>query len=159
VAAALPLAAQIEPDAGNWKTWVLTSGAEVRLAPPPGAAETATEIDLLKVYIAEHQRSADTMQQIRYWTAGSPSYRWVEIALNQIQNKPLSNPRNVRALSLMNVAIYDAMVSAWGAKYQFNRPRPAQVDSRVPVAVDTPRSPSYPSELAVAAGAASEILV
>jgi hypothetical protein len=121
-------------------------------------AETATEIELLKIYIGEHRGSSDAMKQVRYWTAGSPSYRWVEIALNQIQNKPLSNPRNARTLALMNIAVYDAMVSAWGAKYQYNRPRPAQLDDRIPLAIDTPKSPSYPSELAVAAGAASEIL-
>lgn len=156
--AAWPLAAQIEPGAGAWKTWVLARGAEIRLAPPPGAAETAAEIALLKAYITDSQASPERMKQVRYWSAGSPSYRWVEIALNQIQNKGLSNPRNARALALMNIAIYDAMVSAWGSKYEFNRLRPAQVDSGVPVAIDTPKSPSYPSELAVAAGAASEIL-
>src|ERR1043165_3743019 len=141
------LGAQIEPDAGIWKTWVLSSSAEFRLAPPPGPAETATEIEFLKVYIGEHQRSPEMMKQVRYWTAGSPSYRWVEIALNQIQNKGLSNPRNARAMALMNIAIYDAMVDAWSIKYSYNRPRPAQVDSTLPVAVATPKSPSYPSEL------------
>jgi hypothetical protein len=99
------------------------------------------------------------MKRVRYWNSGSPSYRWVAIALNQIQTKGLSNPRNARALALMNIAIYDAMVSAWGSKYEFNRPRPAQVDGSVPVAIDTPKSPSYPSELAVAAGAASVVLI
>ena len=54
-AAVWPLAAQVEPGAGNWTTWVLTSGAEVRLAPPPGTAETAAEIQLLKNYIGENQ--------------------------------------------------------------------------------------------------------
>jgi membrane-associated phospholipid phosphatase len=153
-----PLAAQIEPDAGAWRTWVLARGAEIRLPPPPGTAETAAEIASLKAYIADTQASPERMKRVRYWNSGSPSYRWVEIALNQIQTKGLSNPRNARALALMNIAIYDAMVSAWGSKYEFNRPRPAQVDGSVPVSIDTPKSPSYPSELAVAAGAASVVL-
>ena len=156
--AAWPLAAQMEPGAGTWKTWVLSSANEVQLSPPPAAAETAAEIALLKAFIRESQATPELAQSVRYWTAGAPSYRWVEIALNQIQNKGLSNPRNARAMALMNIAVYDAMVSAWSAKYTYNRPRPAQVDSSVPAAVETPRSPSYPSEIAVAAGAASEIL-
>lgn len=156
--AASRLMAQIEPDAGTWKTWVLSSGTEVRLSPPPDSAQTAAEIAWLKDFTRDSRTSGEQARQIRYWTAGSPSYRWIEIALNQIQNKGLSNPRNARALALMNIAVYDAMVSAWATKYENNRLRPAQVDNSVPVAIRTPDSPSYPSELAVAAGAASEIL-
>ena len=158
ILAGWPLAAQTEPAAGLWKTWVLSNGSEIQLSPPPGAAETAAEIGFLKAFIQESHETPELAQSVRYWTAGSPSYRWVEIALSQIQNKGLTNPRNARAMALMNVAIYDAMVTAWSNKYSYNRPRPAQLDSTVPVAVATPKSPSYPSELAVAAGAASEIL-
>jgi hypothetical protein len=156
--AAWPLMAQVEPGAGAWKTWVLSSGSDIQLNPPPGSAETTAEIALLKAFIRESQATPELAQQVRYWTAASPSYRWMEIALNQIQNKGLSNPRNARALALMNIAIYDAMISGWATKYAYNRPRPAQMDGTVPVAIETPKSPSYPSELAVAAGAASEIL-
>ena len=31
---AAQLQAQVEPNAGNWKTWFITSGEEYRLAPP-----------------------------------------------------------------------------------------------------------------------------
>ena len=156
--AAWPLVAQVEPRAGTWKTWVLSSGGEIPLDPPPTASDSVAEIAGLKAAIAESLLKPDLAQQVRYWTAGPPSYRWVELALNQIQNKPLSNPRNARAMALLNIAVYDAMVSAWDAKYKYRRPRPKLLDSSVPVAVPTPRSPSYPSELSVAAGAASEIL-
>ena len=33
--AASTASAQVEPEAGQWKTWVLTSGSQMRLAPPP----------------------------------------------------------------------------------------------------------------------------
>ena len=33
--AAIHLNAQTEPDAGNWKTWFITSGKDYRLPPPP----------------------------------------------------------------------------------------------------------------------------
>ena len=29
---------QVEPKAGTWKTWVLASGSDLRLPPPPGRA-------------------------------------------------------------------------------------------------------------------------
>src|SRR5262249_16740426 len=63
-----------------------------------------------------------------------------------------------RGLALMNVAIYDAIVAAWAAKYSYNRPRPSSLDPTLTTLVAVPNSPSYPSEQAVAAGAAASIL-
>jgi hypothetical protein len=71
--------AQIEPNAGNWKTWVLTSGDQMRLPPPPDEAETRAEIAQLKV-IAK-QRDAATLDRIIWWNAGPPGYRWTSIAI------------------------------------------------------------------------------
>jgi membrane-associated phospholipid phosphatase len=147
---------QIEPQAGQWQTWVLTSSDEVRPAQPPDQAASLAEIAELKTMIA--QRDAAAEAQVAYWDAGSPSYRWIEIALNQFKSKPISNPRIARGMSLMNVAIYDAMVAAWDAKYSYNRPRPYQLDSALVPLVTSPNSPSYPSEHAVAASAAATIL-
>ena len=39
---------QIEPKARSWKTWVIPSGREFRVAPPPNDAATVAEIDELK---------------------------------------------------------------------------------------------------------------
>jgi membrane-associated phospholipid phosphatase len=58
----------------------------------------------------------------------------------------------------MNVAIYDAMIATWAAKYTYNRPRPSQVDPTLTTLLAMPNSPSYPSEHAAAAGAAATIL-
>jgi hypothetical protein len=70
--------AQIEPYAGKWKTWVLTSGDQLRLSPPPDEAATRAEIAQLKV-IAK-QRDAATLERIIWWNAGPPGYRWTSIA-------------------------------------------------------------------------------
>ena len=147
---------QIEPDAAHWQTWVLASSDDVRPPAPPDRTATLAEIAELKALTA--QRNAAAEAQVVYWDAGSPSYRWIEIALNQIKNKPISNPRVARGLSLMNVAIYDAMVAAWDAKYSYNRLRPSQVDPTLATLVAVPNSPAYPAEHAVAAGAAAAIL-
>jgi hypothetical protein len=68
------------------------------------------------------------------------------------------NPRSARGLALLNIAIYDATVAAWDAKYTYNRPHPSDLDSSLTTLIDNPNSPSYPSEHAVVAGAASTIL-
>ena len=156
--AVVSLSAQVEPKAGAWKTWVIRNGSEVRAEPPPSAAATAGEAAWLKTHIAEARRSPEAMKQMQYWTAGPPAYRWVERMLNLIETRGFTNPRNARNFALLNVAIYDATVAAWDSKYAYNRNRPAVADSGILSAIDTPRSPSYPSEHAAAAGAASEIL-
>ena len=148
----------MEPNAGSWRTWVLKAGNELRLAAPADRDASASEIAWLKAFIAGSRSSADALQQVRYWNSGAPSYRWMELAVSQIENKGINTPRNSRGLSMMTVAVYDATVAAWDSKYAYKRPRPSELDSSVAVTGPVPRSPSYPSELAVTAGAASEIL-
>ena len=65
---------------------------------------------------------------------------------------------NYRMMALLNVAIYDATIAAWDSKYAHNRRRPAEIDPTLATAMSNPRSPSYPSEHAVVAGAASVVL-
>ena len=154
--------AQVEPNGGNWKTWVLTNGAQYRVPPPPDAAATAGELAWLKGI----QSGLGTVErsQVAYWDAGAASYRWeqnlLQRLLPQISTPPaaISNPLAIRQLTLLNVAIYDAMVAAWDSKYFYKRPLPSQIDSTVQVLVNPPNVPSYPNEFAVAAGAAAAVL-
>ncbi len=46
-----PSSGQIEPEAGQWQTWVLTSLDEVRPAPPPDQAATMAETTELKTLV------------------------------------------------------------------------------------------------------------
>src|SRR5712692_5609049 len=69
---------QIEPHPGDGKTWVLASGSEFRLPPPPAGNSATDEIAWLHDFVAQRNEAAN--QQIAFWDAGSPSYRWVEMA-------------------------------------------------------------------------------
>src|SRR5262249_37859809 len=51
-----------------------------------------------------------------------------------------------------------ATIAAWDSKYVYNRSRPSRFDRRLSTVIPNPQSPSYPSEHAVVAGAASEVL-
>lgn len=146
----------VEPDAGQWPTWVLPSGSELLPPPPPDQTTTQAELEEMQALVAGSDEA--TLQQIAYWDSGAPSYRWIEIALNQFKSKPLSNLHISRGMSLLNVAIYDAMVATWNAKYTYNRPRPSLANPTLKTLVATPSSPAYPAEHAVAAGAAAVIL-
>jgi hypothetical protein len=48
-----PSTASIDQDAGAWRTWVLTSGQQMRLPRPPDAAATAVELQDLRA-LARH---------------------------------------------------------------------------------------------------------
>src|SRR5690349_9850017 len=54
--------AQVEPGAGSWKTWVLASGSELRLPPPPDSAS-----ELAEVRAQAAQRDAQAVDRIEYW--------------------------------------------------------------------------------------------
>jgi membrane-associated phospholipid phosphatase len=148
-------AAQVEPNAGTWPTWLIASGEALRLPPPPGDADTQAELADVQAIAA--QRDAAALDRIGYWDAGAPPYRWTQRAVKYAQDHNYVGNRAGRLLALMNVAIYDATIAAWDTKYAYNRARPAD---RVPgmAALPTPASPSYPDEYAVAAGAASTVL-
>jgi hypothetical protein len=64
------LPAQVEPNAGQWKTWVIGSGSALRLPAPPDTAGTTAEIQSLKVSMAKRDQAA--LAQIHFWDAGAP---------------------------------------------------------------------------------------
>jgi membrane-associated phospholipid phosphatase len=146
------MSGEVEPDAGTWRTWVLNAGSQLQLGPPP---DSATEIAEVRALV--DQRNAQTMDLIAYWDTGAPATRWNEIAIAQTIIGRMTL-RSYRAMALLNVAIYDATVAAWDSKYAHNRPHPTDLDPSISNAVAVPRSPAFPCEHAVTAGAASTVL-
>lgn len=67
-------------------------------------------------------------------------------------------PLFTRGMALVSVAIYDATVAAWDSKYAYSRVCPSAMDSSIKPLVVIPNDPCYPSERAVAAGAASVVM-
>jgi membrane-associated phospholipid phosphatase len=126
------------------------------LPAPPDKAATRAEIAELEALAA--QRDPVALDRIGYWDAGSPAYRWNELAIRHTQSKGIVGNRAIRMLALLNVAIADATVAAWDTKYAYKRARPAEFKRDLDVALPAPASPAYPSEHAVAAGAASTVL-
>jgi membrane-associated phospholipid phosphatase len=150
------LHAQIEPTAGTWKTWVVPAVNKIRLPAPPTAAASAAEIQIIKNLMAE--ANSDTKAQIAYWDAGAPGYRWMQLASQQMLAQNVAAPLFTRGMALVSVAIYDATVAAWDSKYAFSRSCPSTMDATIKPLVVIPNDPCYPSEHAVAAGAASVVM-
>lgn len=151
----------IEPKAGKWQTWVLSSGSQFRPSPPPDGGATAQELVQVRAAIEAARRDPAALDRIGYWDAGWPSYRWQEIAITRQAKEPSPSPLPTflwRVLTLLSVAAHDATVAAWDAKYAFNRPPPGEADPALVTVAPIPRSPSYPSEHAAVATAAAGVL-
>ena len=114
LALASTLSAQVEPRAGQWKTWVIASGSALRLPAPPDVAGTAAEIQWVKSCVAA--RTQANLAQVRFWDAGAPGYRWMQLTEQLAVSKGLATPLQTRALSLVAAAIYDATIAAWDSK-------------------------------------------
>ena len=172
--------------AGSWKTFILASSADVVVAAPKLVTDAAylKEIDSLKTVVIPALTSAQKTA-IQYWGAGAV-LRWNEIGrelaarYNQppaanaagvypVPNAadPLADPRfpfanppyTARALAYLSVAQYDALVSAWRYKYQYNRKAPYVVDASIKPLLPVTTIPAYPSEDAVVAQASYVILL
>jgi membrane-associated phospholipid phosphatase len=147
---------QIEPDAGHWRTWVISSGRNYRVPPPPGQRATKDELRQL----AELMRHNDeqVQQQITFWDAGAPAYRWIDLINARVLAGTPTTAYPHRVYTYVAQAMYDATVATWESKYHYRRPRPSEEERRLPTALPVPDSPSYPSEHAAAAQAAAAVL-
>ena len=153
-----PAAAQsIEPNAGNWKTWVIASGRAFRAPAPPDAATTRSELAWVRD-VALTTTNTNIINSVTYWSAGAPSYRWIELLNNRSARGASLTMYPVRPYVYVAQAMYDATIAVWDSKYAYNRPRPAEMDPTLKTRLPTPRSPSYPSEHAATAAAAAAVL-
>jgi membrane-associated phospholipid phosphatase len=133
----------------------LTSGDQLRPEAPPDDAGAGADLAEVQAMMAE--RDAAALAHVAYWDAGSPGYRWNEIAMHQAVMAG-TRLEAYRLMALLNAAIYDASIATWDAKYAYNRARPAAMDEGLDTAIPTPHSPSYPDEHAATAGAAAVVL-
>jgi membrane-associated phospholipid phosphatase len=116
------------------------------------------ESELAEIRSRQSARTPETNGAAAFWNTGPATYRWTEIQLNLIKKNATTPPRASRGLGLVHVAMHDAMVAAWDAKYAYRRLRPRQVDGSITEIVEVPPEGSYPSEHAVMAGAAARVL-
>ena len=134
----------------------VASRDEVRLPAPPDRLSTEVELAELKRLAGE--RSATSAGRAAYWATGGSAYRWNAVAADEMISRGIPTPAAARHMALVHAAVHDAVVIAFERKSVHNRARPSDQDKDLKTSLVTPSSPSYPSEHAAAAGAASEVL-
>ena len=151
---------QSQSDVAGWNTWVLHRYGEINTPAPPDKAQTEKELSVVKDMIAN--RNETKLQQVMYWDAGAPSYRWNEIGYRIVGPELFTKKGGGNfwraPMAWMNIAIYDATIEAWKLKNKHKRKRPFEMSSSIHPAVAVSNIPAYPCEHAVTAAAASTVL-
>jgi hypothetical protein len=121
----------------------------------PASAHFQTDLDeLRRIAAARTTAQADTA---RYWATDAPSSRWEVFMEEELASHRFGPMHAARALALASVAMADAMVACWDAKFFYWLQRPVTADSTLRTAISTPPFPSYPSGHSTQSGAASEV--
>lgn len=146
-----------DPMAGRWRTWVLRSGDQFRPGPPPALGSAAFSRDLQELRRMPVTRTLEQTTAARWWATDAPSARWELFALEEVQRSRLAPLRAARAHALISVAMYDAFVACWDAKFHYGLMRPITADSALLTVFATPPFPSYPSGHSTISSAAGEV--
>jgi membrane-associated phospholipid phosphatase len=145
------------PLAGTWHPWVLTSGSELRVAPPPafGTPDANAQYDAVK----NLARTNATNHLAWFWQPGF-FQPWLQTVEKEIFENHLdaNAPRAARAYALETIAQHDTTVACFDSKYTYLELRPSQADSTITTVFGNPPNPSYPSAHACAGGASAAVM-
>ena len=149
---------------GTVRAWVMTP-ADIfneRPGPPPLASSALMERDLAEVRSHVDKRDRRELAIANFWNDGpstpTPPGHWNMLALPYVKQAELSEVRAARALALLNMAMHDAAVACWDAKFAYSNARPSQLDPGLKTLIGLPNFPSYTSGHSTFSGAAAEVL-
>jgi hypothetical protein len=165
----------INPQVATMETWIIQSHSQFRPGGPPvlDSAQYAADYNEIKVMgsATSATRTADQTQFSELW-AGNIIGIWNRAAVQVALTRELSLLQNARMLAQLNLAMADAYISCWDAKYTYVFWRPitaiqlGDTDNNDATLADpnwtpllvTPAFPEYPSGHSSAGGAAEAAL-
>jgi hypothetical protein len=154
----------------------MTSGNQFRPAPPPAIESAQFRQDLEEVRRLgsknSSDRTADQTQTALFWADGAGSFtppgHWIQITRDVAKQKGNSLQENARLFAQVSLALADAGIAAWDAKYTYNQFRPIQairngggnwtIDANWTPLIPTPNFSDYVSGHSTFSGAASQVL-
>lgn len=160
----LPERPPMLPNFGSVTTWNL-SAAEIVAVRPPAPPSTSSE--LMREETAEVRRTTENLTReqraiAQKWNDGAGTYtppgHWNDIAADHIRDARMSEVRAARTFALLNMAMHDASVACWEAKYFYFNPRPSQMDPAIKTDIGLPNFPAYPSGHSTFSAAAATVL-
>ena len=159
---AVPAAPPMLPQWRDVRTWLMGDGSEFRPPPPPAFGSPAFQAAVAEVRQIADARTEEQIWIAHYWAdapgSHTPPGHWNRIATILMSRDEFTERQATRALALLNMALMDAGIACWDAKYEYWVMRPWQADPGITVPLMKPNFPSYVSGHASFSGAASAYL-
>ena len=150
------------PMLGRMRSWVLASGDQFRPAAPPAFDSPAFQRALAEVKAAVTNRTAAQLAIAQRWALSGGTFRtqgqWNLEAAELLHAGRASEADAAHTFALLNVAMNDASIACFDAKYTYWFIRPSQADASIATAIGLPNHPSYPSSHSCTSGAGAEVL-
>jgi hypothetical protein len=150
---------------GRVRTWLfdsLTMVTTIRPSAPPSTSSQQFKNEVDEIYQISSNLTEAQRRIAQIWSDGVGTYtppgHWNAIASDDFVKQNFSEVRWARNLALLNMAMMDAAVACWDAKYFYFNPRPSQIDPRIKTTTGLPNFPSYTSGHSTFSGAAATIL-
>lgn len=150
---------------GRVRTWLFDSATMVSSIRPPAPPSTSSQQfrnELEEIYAFSKNPSREQIRITHAWADGlgtsTPPGHWNAIAAEDFVRQNFSEVRWARNMGLLNMALMDAAVACWDAKYYYYNPRPSQMDPRIKTVAGLPNFPSYISGHSTFSSAAATIL-
>jgi hypothetical protein len=152
------------PNFGQVRAWMMTP-AEIQAERPPAPPSTSSALmqqELQEVKTTAANLTRDQLSIAQFWNDGAGTYappgHWNDVAAEYIRDARWSEVRAARAFALLNMAMHDAGVGCWEAKFAYFNPRPSQLDPAIKTSIGLPNFPSYTSGHSTFSAAASTVL-
>jgi hypothetical protein len=170
------LAPGLAPQMAQMTPWVIDMASQFRPAGPNALTSARYAADLNETETmgraTSSARTADQTLYIQFWNSTNPPDFWDSAAMRLSAERRLTLSENARLLAHLNVAMADAVVGCWDAKYHYDFWRPitaiqlADTDGNPDTTADTawtpiiatPPFPEYPSAHSCVSSAATSIL-
>jgi len=130
-------------------------------APPSTkSVQFKNEVDEVLYYSKHNTRERTAI--VHFWADGTGTYsppgHWDAIASEEFVKENYSEVRWARNMALINMALMDAGIVCWDAKYFYFNPRPSQVNPDIKTVTGIPNFPSYTSGHSTFSAAAATVL-
>lgn len=152
----------VRPLWGVVRPWLMAQGDQFRPEPPPAFDSPEFEASLAEVRQFSDTRTQRQLDIVTHWGDGAGSYtpagHWNRVAADLVTWYNLSERDAAHVLAVLNMAMMDAGIAVWDAKYTYWLLRPSHADPAITTPIGLPNFPSYVSGHAGFSGAASEVL-
>jgi hypothetical protein len=166
----------LAPQLAHVTPWVIESPSQFRPSAPPAldSAEYTADFNEVKVMgsSSSTSRTPDQTDAALFWNPGNPPDFWDPVATTLAERHHFSLLQTAHLLAHVNLAMSDAMIGCWDAKYTYVTWRPitairlADTDGNPDTLADptwtpllvTPPFPGYPSAHSCASSAATRVL-